>query len=109
MIVVLTTTSNYDEAETIANGLVESRLAACVQILPKMTSIYRWEGRIENESEHLILIKTLPKEFEAVERFINENHSYDTPEIVALTAERVSSGYLNWLNDSVYNSAPEPS
>ena len=109
MLIVLTSTSTTKEAERIANGLVEARLAACVQILPNMTSIYRWEGKIENESEHLMLIKTLPEEFEAVERFINENHSYDTPEIVALTAERVSSGYLNWLKASVYNSAPEPS
>ena len=109
MLVVLTTAPNYDEAESLANGLVESRLAACVQILPKMTSIYRWEGKIENESEHLMLIKTLPEEFEAVERFINENHSYGTPEIVALNAERVSSSYLDWIKDSLYNSAPEPS
>ena len=109
MLVVLTTTSNNEEAEALANGLVESRLAACVQILPNMRSIYRWEGKIENESEHLLLIKTLPEKFEAVERFINENHSYDTPEVVALPAAKISLGYLNWMKDSLYNSAAEPS
>src|SRR5690606_8951037 len=60
MLIVITTTSSTDEAESLANGLVESRLAACVQILPQMTSIYSWEGKIEKDEEHLLLIKTLP-------------------------------------------------
>ena len=97
MLIVLTTTSNTDEAESLANGLVETRLAACVQILPKMMSVYAWKGKIENETEHLLLIKTLPEEYEAVERYILDHHSYDTPEIVAIDAEKVSAGYLEWL------------
>ena len=99
MLLVLTTTSNTDEAESLANGLVESRLAACVQILPKMTSVYAWEGKVERESEHLLLIKTLPEKYEAVEKYILDHHSYDTPEMVAIDAEKVSAGYLKWLTD----------
>lgn len=99
MLIILTTTSSTDEAESFANGLVESRLAACVQILPKITSVYAWEGKVERESEHLLLIKTLPEKYEVVEKYILDRHSYDTPEIVAIDAERVSSGYLKWLTD----------
>lgn len=101
MLIILTTTSNTDEAESLAKGLVESRLAACVQILPKMMSVYAWEGKIEKESEHLLLIKTLPEKYEAVEKYILDHHSYDTPEIVAIDAERVSSGYLKWLTEDL--------
>ncbi|MEQ1764695.1 MAG: divalent-cation tolerance protein CutA [Pyrinomonadaceae bacterium] len=99
MLIVLTTTSTTVEAESLANGLVESRLVACVQILPKMTSVYAWEGKIERESEHLLLIKTLPEKYEAVEKYILDHHSYDIPEIVAIDAEKVSAGYLKWLTD----------
>jgi len=99
VLIVLTTTSTTDEAESLANGLVESRLAACVQILPKMTSVYAWEGKISKDSEHLLLIKTLPEKYEAVEKYILDHHSYDTPEIVAVDAEKASAGYLKWLTD----------
>jgi periplasmic divalent cation tolerance protein len=97
VLIVLTTTSTTDEAESLANGLVESRLAACVQILPKMTSVYSWDGKVERENEHLLLIKTLPEKYDAVEKYILDHHSYDTPEIVAIDAEKVSAGYLKWL------------
>ena len=99
MLIVLTTTPTSEEAESLANGLVESRLAACVQILPKMTSVYEWQGKIEKADEHLLLIKTLPEKYEVVEKFILDHHSYETPEIVAIDAEKVSSGYLKWLTD----------
>ena len=99
MLIILTTTSNSDEAESLANGLVESRLAACVQILPKMTSVYFWQGKVERENEHLLLVKTLSEKYEAVERYILDHHSYDTPEIVAIDAEKASPSYLKWLED----------
>lgn len=99
MLITLTTTAKTEEAESLANGLVESRLAACVQILPKMTSVYYWQGKVEKESEHLLLIKTLAEKYEAVEKYILDHHSYDTPEIVAIDAEKVSAGYLKWLTD----------
>jgi periplasmic divalent cation tolerance protein len=99
MILIFTTTSTNEMAESLANGLVGSRLAACVQILPKMTSVYAWEGKIAKDSEHLLLIKTLPEKYETVEEYILDHHSYDTPEIVAIDAEKVSAGYLKWLTD----------
>ena len=103
MLIVLTTTSSTEEAESLATGLVESRLAACVQIMPKMTSVYAWEGKVLSESEHLLLIKTLAEKFDELQEFIQRNHSYEVPEIVALAAEQVSESYLNWLNDYVLN------
>lgn len=97
MLVVLTTSPTAAEAEALAEKIVESGLAACVQILPQMTSIYIWEGRLQKEGEHLLLIKTLPEKYEELAAFITSNHSYDTPEIVAIDADRVSEHYLAWL------------
>lgn len=99
MLVVLITTPNLTEAEFLAERIVAEKLAACVQILPEMKSFYFWEGKIQNEPEHLLLIKTLPEKFDALEKFILENHSYDVPEIVALRAENVSESYLGWMKD----------
>lgn len=99
MLVVLTTTANTSEANELAHKIVEAKLAACVQILPKMTSVYFWEGKVQSEPEHLLLVKTLEEKFEALSEFIRKNHSYDVPEIVALRAEDVSAGYLEWMAD----------
>lgn len=99
MLVVLTTTPNTEEAETLARKIVEARLAACVQVLPPMKSFYFWENVIQEEPEHLLLIKTLPEKFDELKDFIQTNHSYDVPEIVALSAEKVSESYLGWMND----------
>ncbi|HLM02433.1 MAG TPA: divalent-cation tolerance protein CutA [Pyrinomonadaceae bacterium] len=99
MIVVLTTTPNPEEAETLARKIVEARLAACVQVLPPMKSFYFWENGIQADSEHLLLIKTLPEKFDALEDFIQANHSYTVPEIVALRAEKASDSYLGWMQD----------
>ena len=99
MLVVLTTVPNSEEAEALARRIVEARLAACVQILPPMQSIYFWDGAVQNDSEHLLLIKTLSEKYDSLEKFIQANHSYDVPEIVALPAEKVSENYLGWLKD----------
>lgn len=100
MLIVLTTTSKTEEAESLARKIVEANLAVCVQVLPPMKSFYFWEGGIQEDSEHLLLIKTLDEKFDELEKFIKSNHSYDVPEIVALSAEKVSEGYLNWMNES---------
>src|SRR5688500_4262984 len=97
MLIVLTTVSNSDEASRLANSIVESRLAACVQILPQMTSVYFWEGKVQSEPEHLLLIKTLEERFDELSEFIKKNHSYDVPEIVAMADNRVSDDYLTWI------------
>lgn len=99
MLVVLTTTPNIKEAESLAEKIVEAKLAACVQVLPEMKSFYFWEGEVQNDAEHLLLIKTLEENFEKLKNFILENHSYDVPEIVALSVKDVSESYLSWMTD----------
>lgn len=99
MLIVLTTTPNIEEAESLAEKLIAGKLAACVQILPEMKSFYFWEGEVKKEPEHLLLIKTLSEKYDELEKFIQANHSYDTPEIVALRAEKVSESYLKWMTD----------
>ena len=97
MLIVLTTTPTTEEAENLARKIVEARLAACVQVLPAMKSFYFWEGAIQADAERLLLIKTLPEKYLALEEFIKSNHSYSVPEIVALAAEKVSDSYFKWL------------
>ena len=101
MRVVLTTIPNSAEAEELAEKIVQAKLAACVQILPKMTSIYVWEGKVQKEGEYLMLIKTLPQKWEALRDFITANHSYDVPEIVAIDAARISDPYLQWIKETL--------
>jgi len=104
MMIVLTTTPNVEEAEHLARKIVESKLAACVQVLPPMKSFYYWKDEVQADSEHLLLIKTLDEKFDELEKFIQSNHSYEVPEIVALAAEKVSDSYLSWLSDYLENS-----
>jgi len=99
MRIVLTTVPNADEAESLANAIVENKLAACVQILPGMISVYVWEGKVQRENEHLMLIKTLPVRYVELEKFITANHSYTTPEIVAVESSEVAEPYRQWLEE----------
>jgi periplasmic divalent cation tolerance protein len=99
--IVLTTAGSEEEAHTIARHLVESRLAACVNIIPQIESIYRWQGKVESSREWLLLAKTTQERFPAVRDAIRKLHSYDLPECVAIKIEDGSSDYLQWLGDSV--------
>jgi periplasmic divalent cation tolerance protein len=101
MLIVLSTTPNSEEAERLARLIVEEKLAACVQILPKMMSVYFWEGKVHAESEHLLLVKTLDEKFDALSALIRQHHSYEVPEIVAIEAEKVSEDYLNWVAENL--------
>jgi periplasmic divalent cation tolerance protein len=101
VLVVLTTLEKQEDGERIAALLVERRLAACVQILPPMVSIYRWEGAVERANEVLLLIKTTRAVYPQLVTTIKENHPYQTPEIIALPIEAGSDDYLNWLEASV--------
>lgn len=96
-LVVLTTTESEADAERLARLLVEAELAACVQVLPRMSSIYRWQGKVEQVGETLLLIKTTRTTYVRLEAAIKQNHSYETPEIIALPVEAGSAEYLNWL------------
>ena len=94
---VLMTAANREEASRIAEMLVAARLAACVQILPEIQSVYRWQGKVARENEVLLLVKTISGKFDELERAVKEIHSYETPEIVALPVTAVSASYLAWL------------
>jgi len=99
--IVLSTAGSEDEARKLARHLVEQQLAACVNIVPRVESIYRWQGKVESSQEWLLLIKTSAERFPAVRDAIRELHSYDLPECIALTIEDGSPDYLQWLADSV--------
>ncbi|MBI2903473.1 MAG: divalent-cation tolerance protein CutA [Candidatus Methylomirabilis oxyfera] len=100
-IVVLITTSSMIEAEAIGRALVEERVAACVNIIPGLRSLFRWEGKIEQQEETLMLVKSrserLPSILEAVKRL----HSYAVPEVIALPVLAGSPDYLAWIDESV--------
>ena len=100
LLVVLMTAPDRDEASRIAELLVNSRLAACVQILPEVQSVYRWKGEVERNTEILLLAKTTSDKFDELDRAVREIHSYDTPEIVALPVNAASESYMNWLLES---------
>lgn len=91
------TAGNREEAGRIAEALVEARLAACVQILPAIESIYHWKGEIARDNEVLLLAKSTRERFAALEARVRELHSYETPEIIALPITEGSADYLKWL------------
>lgn len=97
-IVVLMTAPNADEATRIAEMLVERKLAACLQILPPMTSIYVWKGEVQRESEILLVAKSTRAKFDELEEAVRAIHSYETPEIIALPIVAGSQAYLSWLS-----------
>jgi periplasmic divalent cation tolerance protein len=100
-IVVLITAGSREEALRLAEMLVGARLAACVQVLPEMESIYHWQGRIERTPEVLLVVKTTAARFGELEREVRALHSYETPEIVALPITAASAPYLTWLTGAV--------
>jgi periplasmic divalent cation tolerance protein len=106
-IVVLMTAASREEAARLAEMLVGARLAACVQILPEMESIYWWEGAIQRAPEILLLVKTTAGRFAAIEREVRALHSYETPEIVALPVTDISAPYLEWLTSSLSAVRPQ--
>ena len=101
MLVVMTTTSSLGQAGDLAEKIVASKLAACVQILSPMTAVYVWEGKMQKEREHLLLIKTLEEKYDELAALITATHSYDVPEIVAFSADKVSRPYLEWVKQSL--------
>jgi periplasmic divalent cation tolerance protein len=100
-IVVLMTAADVEEAARLAEMLVGSQLAACVQILPPIESVYRWKGSIARESEILLVAKSERSRFAEIEREVRALHSYETPEIIALPVIDGSLPYLEWLSASL--------
>lgn len=100
-ILVITSSNGNITAKKIANELVESGAAACVQVLPKVYSVFRWKNQVDHEEEHLLLIKTIAGKYAAVEKTIKMHHPYEVPEIVSLPIIGGSSEYLDWLSQMV--------
>jgi periplasmic divalent cation tolerance protein len=99
--IVLSTAGSEDEARRIAQQLVKHRLAACVNVIPQIESIYRWQGRVDSSQEWLLLIKTTAELFPQVRSAIKELHSYELPECISLNIEDGSEEYLQWMESSV--------
>ena len=100
-LVVLVTVPSRADGERIAEALVGETLAACVNILGPIRSIYRWQGEIARDDEHLLLIKTTRPRYAALEARVLALHTYDTPEVIALPVEEGAKGYLEWILGSV--------
>ena len=100
-LLVITTVARAEDAEYLAREAVERRLAACVNFLPPMTSVYRWHGDVTREEERMVLFKTRSERFAALRDLLLEIHPYEVPEVIALPIETGSDGYLKWLDDSL--------
>jgi len=97
--IIYSTTGSVEEARKIARILVEEKLVACVNVIPKIESIYRWQGNIEEDSECVLLAKTTDKNIDKTIQRIKELHSYDVPDIVAIPITQGFKEYLNWVED----------
>jgi periplasmic divalent cation tolerance protein len=102
-ILIFTTAGSEKNAEHIAETLVNVRLAACVNVLPKVTSVYRWQEKVERAEEWLLVIKTSRKNFAAVLNTIKELHTYELPECVSVAVEDGSAEYLRWIEEALGN------
>lgn len=100
MVLILTTVPSAELGDAIAEALLDGRLAACVNVLPAMTSTYRWKGNVEREVEHQLIIKTTADRVAAVEARIRQLHTYDLPEFVVVAANGGSAAYLAWVAES---------
>ncbi|HHO69128.1 MAG TPA: divalent-cation tolerance protein CutA [Gammaproteobacteria bacterium] len=98
--IVFCTVPDAGTGRRIAERLVEYRLAACVNLIPGLESIYRWKGEIQHDAELLLMIKTTVADYEALERAIRDLHPYELPEIVAVPLSNGLADYLNWISKS---------
>jgi len=98
--IVLTTCGSEKEAERISRHLVENMLAACVNIVPRIKSVYRWQGQVESSDEWLLLIKTTVEKLPAVRDAIRSLHSYELPECISIAIDDGSAEYLAWIGES---------
>jgi len=97
ILVVFCTCPDENVARELARGLVEQRLAACVNILPEIRSIYRWQGAVSEDGESLMVIKTSRSAWERLENWLNRNHPYDLPELIAMPVDQGLPAYLEWV------------
>ncbi|MBF6648172.1 divalent-cation tolerance protein CutA [Methylobacter sp. BlB1] len=102
--IMLCTCPDKDTAEKIARLLVMDQLAACVNILPGILSVYTWQGQVESAQEHLLLIKSRKDHYPSLEKAIRDNHPYEIPEIIAVPVEAGLPEYLNWIDSCLSSS-----
>ncbi len=99
--IVIFVTCPESESDRIASQLVDEQIAACVNIVPGVTSIYRWQGQVSRDSEHLLVIKTEQNMWQTLEKRVRELHPYDVPEIIQFPINNGYAPYLQWIKDSV--------
>jgi periplasmic divalent cation tolerance protein len=98
VLIVLVTTPNRREAVRIANAAVNKKLAACGNVITSVTSIFRWKGQVQNSREVLLMMKTSTRRYSALGKLVRSMHSYEVPEIIALTIEKGFDPYLEWVH-----------
>jgi periplasmic divalent cation tolerance protein len=98
---VLTTCGSLEETRSISQTLIEHQLAACVNIVPQIESVYRWQGKVETATEWLLIIKTTATAFTRLREALSELHSYELPECIEIAIEDGSASYLEWIGESV--------
>ena len=98
--IVLSTAGSEEEGARIAKSLVERKLCACVNLVPKIRSFYRWEGAVQDDAEVLLIIKTTQEKLQSLSDLLAEIHSYDVPEVLAIEVDQGSASYLEWLAES---------
>ena len=96
--IIFCTCPDQKSAEDIAGRLINQKIAACVNIVPGITSVYEWQGKVETSQEHLLLIKSHIDKYEAIESIVTSHHPYELPEIIAVPIERGLPEYLQWIN-----------
>lgn len=99
-IMAVTTTADEESAVALARALVERRIVACVNIIPRVRSLYRWKGTIEDDVECVLLMKTRTERYQALASALDELHAYDVPELIVLPIEQGSAAYLEWITAS---------
>lgn len=99
-IIVLTTCNSSEIASSIADSLVSNQLAACVNIVNNMESVYQWQGKVEHDKEMLLIIKTMQSQYSQLELKIQDLHNYELPEIIAVPIEAGEINYLNWIKSA---------
>ncbi|KAH8300856.1 hypothetical protein KR044_000519 [Drosophila immigrans] len=99
--VAFVTTPDKESAKKLAHGIIERKLAACVNIMPQIESIYMWEGKVNEDNEYLMMIKTRSTRIEELSKFVRENHPYSVAEVIALPIQAGNLPYLNWITQTV--------
>lgn len=97
--IAMTTTNKQGEARSLAEVLVKERLAACVQIIPKIESVYEWEGKVHSDQEYLLFIKTVEGRIADIKKAISKHHSYEVPEFLVVSITDGMDEYLKWMEE----------